>query len=45
MTGHPLNQMHAAVLQERAGCWIQKPFALAELAGRVRAVLDAAQRR
>lgn len=40
MSGHPLNQAHAAKLQEQAGFWIQKPFALPELAARVRFILD-----
>jgi nitrogen-specific signal transduction histidine kinase/ActR/RegA family two-component response regulator len=43
MTGHPLSQAHAAALQEQSNHWIQKPFALAELAARVRSVLNDAK--
>ena len=43
MTGHPMSEERAAALEQRSGHWIQKPFALNELALRVRAVLDAAK--
>lgn len=42
MTGHPLSPAHVAALQDQAGHWIQKPFTLVELAGRVRLALDQA---